>query len=193
MEKKDTREAIIQASLEIFANKGYEKATVDEIAARANIAKGTVFYNFKSKEDIFFAIIEKGTSDFVKMVEERSTLGQTSTEKMEIVYDTAFAFFSKYNKYCTILISELWRIRTRWNVEPTNILDRYKQKVEQIFDEGQKSGEFRLDVQPKDIGLIVFFLAAVSSLSKAVSLDPNVDKNMFDRTRLILMRGIIPG
>ena len=65
MEKKDTRLSIIRASVEIFAAKGYEKATLDEIAASAKIAKGTIFYNFKSKEEIFFAIIEKGTNEFV--------------------------------------------------------------------------------------------------------------------------------
>lgn len=192
MEKKDTRLAIIQSAVEIFANKGYEKATVDEIAAMAKIAKGTIFYNFKSKEEIFFAIIEQGTQDFVDLIHERTYRGKTANEKMTIAYDTAFEFFSKYNHFCTILISELWRIRTRWNVEPTNVLDRFKQCIESIFIDGQKSGEFRKDIETKDIGLIIFFLAAVSSLSRAVSSDPNIEQHIFDRSRLILMKGISP-
>ena len=190
MEKKDTRLSIIRASVEIFAAKGYEKATLDEIAASAKIAKGTIFYNFKSKEEIFFAIIEEGTRDFVTMVNEGSARGKTPHEKLEIAYDTAFEFFTKYNNYCTILISELWRIRTRWNVEPTNLLDRYKQTIETIFDEGKQDGEFRQDIETKDIGLIIFFLAAVSSLSKALSSDSKVDKKIFDHTRLIFLKGI---
>jgi TetR/AcrR family transcriptional regulator len=190
MEKRDTRLAIIEAAAEVFAQKGYEKATVDEIAAGANIAKGTVFYNFKSKEDIFFAIIEEGTQKFGELVKERSALGKTASEKLELAYDSAFEFFLKYNNFCTLLISEIWRVRTRWNYEPTHLLDRYKESMEEIFEEGQQSGEFRRDVEPKDIGLMVFFLAAVSSLSKALSGETDVEQKLFDRTRLILMKGI---
>ena len=190
MEKRDTRLAIIKAAVDVFAQKGYEKATVDEIAAGAAIAKGTVFYNFKSKEDIFFAIIEQGTHDFSELIKERAGQGTTASQKLELAYDCAFEFFQKYNSYCTLLVSELWRVRTRWNYEPTNLLDRYKQSMEEIFIEGQQSGEFRRDVEAKDIGLIVFFLAAVNSLSKSLSSEPNVEQSLFDRTRLILMKGV---
>ena len=190
MKKRDTRLAIIEAALGIFAQKGYERATVDEIAAKANLAKGTIFYNFKTKEDIFFAIIEKGTHDFAELVRERSALGKTPSEKLELAYDSAFEFFLKYNNYCTLLISEIWRVRTRWNYEPTHLLDQYKESMVSIFSEGQQSGEFRRDIEPKDIGLIVFFLAAVSSLSKALSGEANIEQKLFDRTRLILMKGV---
>jgi AcrR family transcriptional regulator len=190
MEKRDTRLAIIEAAVEIFAQKGYERATVDEIAAKANLAKGTIFYNFKTKEDIFFAIIEQGTEKFMEMVGERSALAMNATQKIELTYGAAFEFFQKYHNYCTLLISELWRIRTRWNYEPTNLLDRYKQMLELDFIEGQQSGEFRRDIEAKDVGLIVFFLAAVSSLSKALSAEPGVEQKLFDRTHLIFMKGI---
>jgi len=190
MEKRDTRLAIIDAAVEVFAHKGFEKATVDEIAAGANIAKGTVFYNFKSKEDIFFAIIEQGTQKFAELVKARSAAGATPSEKLVLAYDTAFEFFMEYHHFCTLLISEIWRVRTRWNYEPTQLLDRYKESMAEIFAEGQQSGEFRRDVEPKDIGLMVFFLAAVSSLSKTLSGEADVEKTLFDRTRLILMKGI---
>jgi len=190
MEKRDTRLAIIEAAVEIFAQKGYERATVDEIAAKANLAKGTIFYNFKTKEDIFFAIIEQGTQNFMEMVGERTALAMNATQKIELTYGAAFEFFQKYNNYCTLLISELWRIHTRWNYEPTNLLDRYKQMLEQVFIEGQQSGEFRRDIEARDVGLIIFFLAAVSSLSKALSAEPGVEQKLFDRSHLIFMKGI---
>jgi AcrR family transcriptional regulator len=190
MEKRNTRLAIIEAAVEVFAQKGFEKATVDEIAAAANVAKGTVFYNFKTKEDIFFSIIEEGTRNFSALIKERTQQGQTASQKLELAYDATFAFFLKYNNFCTVLISELWRVRTRWNYDPTHLLDHYKQSLEEIFEEGRQSGEFRQDVEPNDIGLIVFFLAAISSLSKILSSEPNVEQHLFDRARLILVKGV---
>ena len=124
------------------------------------------------------------------MVEERSALATNATQKIELIYGAAFEFFQKYNNYCTILISELSRIRSRWNYEPTNLLDRYKQKLEEVFIEGQQSGEFRRDIEAKDVGLIIFFLAAVSSLSKALSAESGVEQKLSDHTQLIFMKGI---
>ncbi|MDR3573449.1 MAG: TetR/AcrR family transcriptional regulator [Anaerolineaceae bacterium] len=190
MEKRDTRLAILAAAEEVFALKGYEKATIDEVASIANIAKGTVFYNFKSKEDIFFAIIEQGTTDFAERVASLSAKGKTAAEKLELAYTAAFDFFLKYHNFCTLLISELWRVRSRWNYEPTNLLDSYKRRLEEIFLEGQKNGEFRKDVDPKNIGLHVFFLAAVSSLSRSMTSEQDVEQRMFDQSRLIFLKGV---
>jgi TetR/AcrR family transcriptional regulator len=190
-EKRDTKLAIIDAAVEVFARKGYEKATIDEVAASANIAKGTVFYNFKSKEDIFFAILERGTSEFTRLVDHSSATGKTASEKLEKAYDAAFEFFRMYNNFCRLLVSEIWRIRSRWNYEPTNMLDAYKQRLEEIFVEGQKNGEFRKDIASRDIGLQIFFLAAVSSLSKVLTDEADAESKLYDNYKLILFKGIL--
>ncbi len=47
-----TRERIVQVATELFASKGFDRATVDEIVAKAGVAKGTFYLYFKSKEDL---------------------------------------------------------------------------------------------------------------------------------------------
>ncbi len=47
-----TREKIVSAALELFAGKGFDKTTVDEIVNRAGVAKGTFYLYFKSKDDL---------------------------------------------------------------------------------------------------------------------------------------------
>ncbi|MCE1254811.1 MAG: TetR/AcrR family transcriptional regulator [Anaerolineae bacterium] len=189
MEKRDTKLAIINAAVEIFARKGFERTTVDEVAAQAKLAKGTIFYNFKSKDDIFFAIIEEGTRKFSELVSHRISNGR-AIDRLEQAYDAAFEFFQKHNDFCTILVSELWRVRTRWNYEP-HLLDAYKQHLEEIFLEGQQNGEFRRDIDSKDIGLLVFFIAAVNSLSKTLSDDNDPEKKLFKHAKLIFLKGIM--
>lgn len=51
-EKKARREEIVQAALRIFAAKGYEAATLDEIAEAADFGKGTLYNYFPNKEDL---------------------------------------------------------------------------------------------------------------------------------------------
>ncbi|NPA47252.1 MAG: TetR/AcrR family transcriptional regulator [Thermococci archaeon] len=47
-----TRERIVRVATELFANKGFDRATVDEIVAKAGVAKGTFYLYFRSKEDL---------------------------------------------------------------------------------------------------------------------------------------------
>jgi AcrR family transcriptional regulator len=54
-----TREAIISASLELFAKRGYSATTTEEIARKARISKGLVFAHFSTKQDILFAILDE--------------------------------------------------------------------------------------------------------------------------------------
>lgn len=192
MEKRDTKSVIISTAAEVFARKGYEKATVDEIAAKANLAKGTIFYNFNSKEEIFFAIIEKGARDFSDLVHKRTIDGKSAKEKLLMAYDSAFEFLDKYNDYCTLLVSELWRIRTRWNYEPTILLDSFRKRIEEIFTEGQKNEDFRGDVEAKDMGLLIFFLVSICIISRYLSADDDLEPRMYEQSRKIFLRGIEP-
>jgi AcrR family transcriptional regulator len=58
-ERRDAREALLEAALEVFAERGYRDASVDDIAARAGYSKGAVYWHFSSKDDLFFALWEE--------------------------------------------------------------------------------------------------------------------------------------
>jgi len=53
------REQVLDAALRLFRRYGFRKTTVDEIAAEAGVGKGSVYLEFLSKEDLFFALVEE--------------------------------------------------------------------------------------------------------------------------------------
>ena len=57
-EQRDGRAALLEAALEVFADRGYRDASVDEIAERAGYSKGAIYFHFSGKEDLFFALLE---------------------------------------------------------------------------------------------------------------------------------------
>ena len=59
-ERQMRKERILSGALEVFKAKGLEGATMDEIASRAGFGKATLYYYFKSKEDVFSEILEDG-------------------------------------------------------------------------------------------------------------------------------------
>ena len=56
--KAHSRKAILEASVQLFAKKGFSATTAEEIARRAKVSKGLIFSHFASKEDILFSIID---------------------------------------------------------------------------------------------------------------------------------------
>ena len=59
-EREMRKERILTGALEVFKSKGLEGATMDEIAQQSGFGKATLYYYFKSKEDVFSAILESG-------------------------------------------------------------------------------------------------------------------------------------
>jgi AcrR family transcriptional regulator len=57
-----TREYLLQAAAQVFAERGFHAATLDEVAAAAGFTKGAVYSNFKNKEDLFLALLEDAYS-----------------------------------------------------------------------------------------------------------------------------------
>lgn len=67
----DTRERILAAATELFARFGFTKTSLDEIARGAGLAKGTIYYYFPSKEDLFLSAIElKAEELFARLTAE---------------------------------------------------------------------------------------------------------------------------
>jgi AcrR family transcriptional regulator len=56
--RQQTREYLLQAAAEVFAERGFHAATLDEVAAAAGFTKGAVYSNFKNEEELFLALLE---------------------------------------------------------------------------------------------------------------------------------------
>ena len=54
-----SRARLLDAAIAVFAGRGYERATMDEVAREAGLSKGTVYWNFASKEELFLALLDE--------------------------------------------------------------------------------------------------------------------------------------
>jgi AcrR family transcriptional regulator len=58
-QNRDGRAALLEAALQVFAERGYRDASVDEVARSAGYSKGALYWHFSSKDDLFFALLEE--------------------------------------------------------------------------------------------------------------------------------------
>lgn len=97
----------------LVGREGPEKVTVDQIAAAAGVAKGTVYYQFGSKHDLVDSLLEHG---FALM---RAALAEHADEAdplraLELMVGSALDFLGEYSGYAQLWISELWRPTSPW-------------------------------------------------------------------------------
>ncbi|SEC75091.1 DNA-binding transcriptional regulator, AcrR family [Streptomyces misionensis] len=69
--KRRTREALLRAALELFTTRGYERTTVDEIAAACDVSQRTFFRYFAGKEEAAFAMQERAQALFLAALRAR--------------------------------------------------------------------------------------------------------------------------
>ena len=69
---KITRRKILRAAREVFAEKGIDLATIDDITVRADLGKGTFYYHFTDKNEVVAELIESMLAELVKRIESRN-------------------------------------------------------------------------------------------------------------------------
>lgn len=82
--KEEKQAFILTAAKELFAQQGYGGTTIDEIAAKANIGKGSVYNSFQNKEQLFFTIV--------------CTINQPFTNKLQAISDDNISPIEKINQ-----------------------------------------------------------------------------------------------
>ena len=89
-QRKEREALILQVAEDVLIEKGYYETSIDEIAARVGIAKGTVYLHFPSKEDLVFAIFERDMQNIVEYVEAIIFSSLTSRAKLEAIFQLLY-------------------------------------------------------------------------------------------------------
>jgi AcrR family transcriptional regulator len=95
---------IINIAEEIFFNKGFIKTTMDEIANELEFTKPALYRYFKSKEDLYFAVVLRGVHILDEMMITEVNSKKTGLEKIIATGVAYCKFYKKYPKYCSLMI-----------------------------------------------------------------------------------------
>lgn len=186
----DKKILIYRSAAKVFAKNGFEKTTVDEIAEKAKIAKGTIYYHFQSKEEIFFGLIEDGMHKIIEKVIKETESTEDPKEKLEKLLNTQLDFYESYRDFCKILFSEFWRLETRWKKDISLLRDYFK-LIEKILEEGQKKSMFKKDLNVEATATALFSIIAVAGLSWTV-FHKEIPKAVMHRDSVsIFLNGIL--
>ncbi|MDP3061797.1 MAG: TetR/AcrR family transcriptional regulator, partial [Chloroflexota bacterium] len=102
--KEATRQRIVEAAIEVFAEVGYHDAGVDDIVRRSGTSKGAFYFHFPSKEEIFFALVDALAGRMASSVEQAIASESRGMAKVEAALAAVFSTLSRHRKLAKILL-----------------------------------------------------------------------------------------
>ncbi|MEU4095169.1 TetR/AcrR family transcriptional regulator [Streptomyces sp. NPDC026673] len=116
--RQATRQRLFQAAVTLIAEQGFSATTVDEIAERAGVAKGTVYYNFASKNELFEELLRHGVGLLTASLREAgagvTARGGSHVDAIDAMIRAGLAFIAEYPSFTQLYVAELWRTNRAW-------------------------------------------------------------------------------
>lgn len=129
-----TRRLILDAASELFADKGFSGTATEDVAERAGVSKGSIFYNFGSKEALGEAVISEG----VEQLRAAVLQAHDGTFGWEALSGAAMAMLRSIDQMpdrCQVLSTELFRPGRSWHGSLAGVRARLLQPVVEILGE----------------------------------------------------------
>ncbi|WP_426592337.1 TetR/AcrR family transcriptional regulator [Cellulomonas sp. McL0617] len=108
-----TREQIVEAALALVAERGFAATSVDDIAAAAGVAKGSIFYNFGSKAGLFESIISQGVGRLTAALRSASD-GLHGRDALEALVGELLAQIEAHPDFAKLMAAESFRTGRSW-------------------------------------------------------------------------------
>jgi AcrR family transcriptional regulator len=188
----DRRHEILSAAMACFIRKGYYRATMDDIVTESGLSKGTLYWYFKGKKELFIALVQS----ILEPIEEGwgsliDDPHKSATEKLQLITSLFRVELSEMAPFFGIMI-EAWSL-TRHDPDVEllvkSIYKPYLNTMTRIIEEGAANGEFKVDAA-ESTALVILVLYDGLTLFKGMDfLDANWDQLM-DATEKLLFRGL---
>lgn len=204
-EKQQRSEAIMEAALEVFAEKGLTNATMNDVAEKAELSKGSIYNYFKSKEHLFFAIDMRAGKMLKQRFAEADRSEKTGIRKVLAIGHAYYDFCFDYPNYFRAM-AYIGRLDSKVYMEVAKEmmpggLQSYKDRPLAVLADairvGQADGSIAKDIDPMEMSIflwsasngIIHMIKYRGELMEQAGLPV---KNLFGLYGFLLERGLAP-
>ncbi|MBN2426492.1 MAG: TetR/AcrR family transcriptional regulator [Calditrichaceae bacterium] len=162
-ERQKRHEEIIDAAERVFSKKGFDAATVDDIATEAELSKATLYMYFKSKEELYYYICERGQIKMLDLIEKAEKKYNTPLELIRAYLEAIILFHKKYPDYFQAIhyfqTNPLLQRLYEQNIDIIhrhNIHEQLISKWSSVIQQGKEQGLIRSDLNSLEAGLLIW-------------------------------------
>lgn len=193
------RRSILTAAAALFDSRGYAATTIDQVAAQAGIAKGSVYNYFKSKYDLYTQLFSDAVADDEAEVDRAMCQPIPAAGKMNYLLDFWFQRLG-HSKRVGRLTLEFWAMAARqpqtdaFTALLHGTYDRWIARISAIIAEGIARGEFRSLMDPRAAASLLVGLLNGLLLHMILNIGTEVDSAFLPKMKRAVMAalGIAP-
>ncbi len=182
--RKDKETVILDAACRVFREKGFHQARITDIAQTAGISYGLVYHYFKSKADLFDAILKEWWTGLFDLMEKWDSEAASVEEQLAALVTYFLDQYQKKPDLVHIFITEI--SRSAANLTPTRLhwFKAFLSRTEKIMVVGQSREILRKDIKSRYLTYI--FLGAIESFVSAMVLENQPLRSRAQKQRIAI-------
>lgn len=192
-QSEDTKQRIVEVACDLFAKKGYNAASVEEMAAASLCSKANIYYHFRSKEDLFLHISELYEKEWYENWEKLKSSFATVADQLfgVIEFSTKHGLSHPLYKAACEFMDDYAEASSSVKAAIAAKIEKNRLFYERLFEEGIASGEFRSG-NAKQYGIILEgMLRGIGETTSGK--DPLEALEMYRAAIHVLLHGIASG
>lgn len=112
---------IFDAAISVISSKGFDKASMEEIALASGVAKGTLYYHFNSKDELFTKLMKRSTHELIDQVKEKLKQSNDPIEKLNYLIEIQINFLKSKKIFAESCLMRygaptkgIWKSESTW-------------------------------------------------------------------------------
>ncbi len=138
-----TREKILQAAAQIFQEKGYSAASMQDIAEAVALKKGSLYYHVSSKQEILLALLDEALDMILQRLQAVTSQNLSPSLKLRQAMKAYLAFLAENRSLSSVLLLEYRSLEPKYKELHIPRRDRVDRIWRDILTEGSNQGEFQ--------------------------------------------------
>ncbi|SFS38017.1 TetR/AcrR family transcriptional regulator [Marininema halotolerans] len=161
---RETVGMIFEAAVKVFAERGFDRAKMDDIAREAGVAKGTIYYHFTSKDELFTALMNHGLQKMKEYVRRRMDEVKQPTLKLRGLLEAEVSYLFQHGTFAKLLLAEVWSSNER-QYEFRAHIHELESIIREVLEVGIQEGDFR-EINATETSIAIFGAMSVTVLQE---------------------------
>ncbi len=141
---------ILDAALDVFSRKGYHDARMDEIVDKSATSKGSIYFHFPNKEQLFLALVDRFADLLERRITEAIAEEAAGMAKVQAAVEACLATFGRYRRQAKILLVQASGLGNTFEQKRLEINERFANLIASYLDEAVAVG----DIAPLDTEVV---------------------------------------
>ena len=189
--QQHTRDCLMRSAARVFARRGLEQASIDEVAADAGFTKGAFYANFSSKEELFLEMLDERFSERLEQIERLSSTGEQVEDQARAAGEEFTRFLAADPDWQRLFFAfAAYAARDeRFRVELVRRYERLREGIAAVYERRSAELGLPLPVAPRELAMMTFAMANGVALERMLEPE-SASEDLFGGLLVIFFAGL---